>query len=149
DDEYVRNFAVLVRDRLDPKRTPYLQYSNEVWNSQFKQHRYAAEQGKKLGFAEKPWEAAWRYTAHRSVEIFRIWEEVFGGHKRLVRVLASQAANPYVSKQILSWKDAHKHADVLAIAPYLSLNVSPKGKPSAEDVTGWAVDQVLDHFEKH
>jgi hypothetical protein len=149
DDEYMRNFAVLVKDRLDPKLRAYVEYSNEVWNSGFKQHAYAAEQGKKLGFAEKPWEAAWRYTAHRSVQMFRIWEEVFGGHKRLVRVLASQAANSYASKQILSWKGAHKHADVLAIAPYLSLNVSPKSKPSAEDVAGWAVDQVLDHLEKH
>jgi hypothetical protein len=148
DDDYVRNFAIMVEKGLAEGLTPYIEYSNEVWNSMFQQHAYAAEQGKKLGFAEKPWEAAWRYTAHRSVQIFRIWEEVFGGSKRLVRVLASQAANAYVSKQILSFHDACKQADVLAIAPYLSMNVGPKSKPSAEEVAGWSVDQVLDFLEK-
>ena len=63
----------------------YVEYSNEVWNGQFKQSKYAGEQGQKLGFGEKPWEAAWHYTAYRSVEIFRIWEDVFGGRERLVR----------------------------------------------------------------
>lgn len=101
-----------------------------------------------MGFGEKPWEAAWRYTAYRSVQIFRIWEEVFGGTKRLVRVLPSQAANPYVSEQILSFRDAYKHADALAIAPYISFNVSPKGDPPADEVAQWSVERLLDHVEK-
>jgi len=98
DDDFVYRFAKVVKEKLDPSLKVYVEYSNEVWNGIFPQHRYAAEQGQKLGFGEKPWEAAWRYTAYRSVQIFRIWEEVFGGTKRLVRVLPSQAANPYVSE---------------------------------------------------
>ena len=132
DDDYIRNLAALVKDKLAPGHKAYIEYSNEVWNSQFAQHRYAGEQGRKLGFAEKTWEAAWLYTAVRSVEIFTIWESVFSGTNRLVRVLPSQVSNSYVAGQILGFHDAGKHADVLAIAPYLSLNVGPNSKPPAD-----------------
>ncbi|MBC7352151.1 MAG: hypothetical protein H5U08_07310 [Thermogutta sp.] len=148
DDEYIRKFAQLVKERLDPQLKVYIEYSNEVWNGMFEQSRWAGEQGIRLGFAEKPWEAAWRYTAWRSVQIFRIWEEVFGGRDRLVRVLPTQAANPYVSEQILSFQDAYKHADVLAIAPYISMNVHSSGDgPTAEEVAQWSLDKLLDHVE--
>lgn len=149
DDSYVREFARLAKARLDPARRVYVEYSNEVWNGQFQQHRHAAEQGEKLGFATKSWEAAWRYTARRSVEIFRIWKEVWGEGDRLVRVLPAQAANGYVANQIADWGEAAKEADALAIAPYISMNIplmSGKGLTAAEVAT-WTVDQFLDHVE--
>lgn len=148
DNDYVRNFARLVKEHLDPERKAYIEYSNEVWNGQFQQQHYAAEQGQKLGFAEKPWENAWRYTAHRSLEIFRIWEEEFGGRDRLVRVLPSQAANSYVAQQVLGWEDAGNHADVLAIAPYISMNIPERGdRHTASEVATWSPDQFLDDVE--
>ncbi len=150
DDTYVREFARLVKAKLAPRRKAYVEYSNEVWNGQFQQHRYAGEQGRKLGLAEKPWEAAWRYTARRSGEIFRIWEDVFGGHDRLVRVLPSQAANSFVAKQVLGWQDAGRHADVLAIAPYVSMNIPERGdRLTAAEVAEWTVDRFLDYVEGH
>jgi hypothetical protein len=148
DDDYVRNFARMVKERLDPKLRAYVEYSNEVWNGGFKQQAYAAEQGKKLGFSNLTWQAALRYTAHRSMQIFRIWEEVFGGRQRFVRVLPSQAANLGVSEQVASFETAYRHADVLAIAPYLTFNITSKGPPSAAEVAGWSVDQVIGHLEK-
>jgi len=149
DDDYVRNFARMVKERLDPTLPIYLEYSNEVWNGQFKQCRYASEQGVQLGLGpkDKPWEAGWHYTAVRSLEIFKIWEDVFGGHDRLVRVLASQGANSYVSKQILGFNDAAKHADALAIAPYITMCIGSRSKPDTKTVAGWTVEQVLDHAE--
>ncbi len=148
DDEYIREFARLVKSGLDPKRKVYVEYSNEVWNGQFRQNNYAAEQGRKLGLAEKGWEAAWRFTARRSVEIFRIWEEVFGGRDRLVRVLPSQAANSYISKVIAGWKEAAREADAIAIAPYISMNIPPEGKRlAAGEVAKWTVDRFLDEVE--
>jgi hypothetical protein len=148
DDDYVRSFARAVKQRLAPGLKVYVEYSNEVWNGQFQQNRWSGEEGLKLGFAEKHWEAAWRYTAHRSVQMFDLWEKEFGGPQRLVRVLPSQSANPYVSEQVLRFQDASKKADALAIAPYLSCNVSPGGKPSVAEAEGWTVDQALDYLEK-
>ncbi len=147
-DDYVRRFAAQVRRDLAPSLKAHVEYSNEVWNGGFAQNRYANEEGLKLKLAEKPWEAGWRFYARRSVQIFRLWEEAFGGKQRLVRVLASQAANPYISGVELQFEDTAKQCDALAIAPYLSLNLAPDGKPSAGEVAGWSVDQVLDHLEQ-
>lgn len=115
DDEFVREFAKMVKDRLDPALKVYVEYSNEVWNGGFEQAEWAQAQGntRKLGD-----QAQARFYAARSVEVFQIWEQAFGGRDRLVRVLASQFVNPWLSEQILTWKDAYKHADVLAVAPY-------------------------------
>jgi hypothetical protein len=153
DDDYVRQFARQVRRDLKPGLNVYVEYSNEIWNSIFAQTRYANEQGQKRGFGEKPWEAGWRYSAARSVEMFALWEEAFGGRDRLVRVIASQAAVPYIAEQKLSFRDAFRHCDALAIAPYMSFNVPAKSdrgrsdRLDADAVSQWTVEQVLDHVE--
>lgn len=147
DDEYVRSFATLVKRELAPQRKVLVEYSNEVWNGMFAQSKYAGEEGRKLGFADKPWEAAWRYTAYRSVQIFKIWEEVLGS-ERLVRVLPTQAANPYVSERVVEFRDAYRHADALAVAPYITCNVGPRTKPSAAEVEQWTVEQAMDYMEQ-
>ncbi|MDQ8699135.1 hypothetical protein [Hyphomicrobium sp. LHD-15] len=119
DDNYVEKFAEYVRDHLDPDRLVYIEYSNEVWNSIFDQSRYAGEQGAKLGLSSNAFEAQLRFYSRRSVEIFQIWEKVFSGTSRLVRVMASQAANYWVSETVLGFNDAYRSTDALAIAPYL------------------------------
>ena len=145
DDDYVRQFAKLAKKLVKPSLKVYIEFSNEVWNSQFAQHKYSAEQGQKQRLAEKPWEAAWNFTALRSVEIFKIFEQEFGHTNQLIRVLPSQSANPYVSKQILASGDAYKHADALAIAPYVSMNVKPD---EAATVISLGVDGVLEKLEE-
>lgn len=149
DDEYIRKFAEKVKQKLDPELKIYIEYSNEVWNGIFSQNKYAKIKGIELGLApkDKPWLAAWHYTAYRSVQIFSIWEDIFGGTDRLVRVLSSQAANPHTAKQILAFRDAYKHADALGIAPYFGFNVSPKGSPNDKQVATWSVEKTLDHME--
>lgn len=118
DDEYVQKFAEYVRDHLDPDRRVYIEYSNEVWNGVFNQSQYALEQGRKLNLSSNDFEAQLRFYSRRAVQVFGIWEKVFGGTSRLVRVMASQAANPWVSETVLGFEDAYKHSDALAIAPY-------------------------------
>lgn len=148
DDDYVRRFAQTVRDRLDPSRQVILEYSNEVWNSQFPQHAYAVERGRDLGLTgglTQPSSAdyAAHYTARRSREIFAIFEEVFGGRDRLVRVLPSQSVNTYISRRLAAFENAYQHADVLAIAPYFGFNIKP------QDAQHWidaGVDAILDHI---
>ncbi|WP_445926099.1 hypothetical protein [Leptodesmis sp.] len=119
-DDYVRQFATMVRDQLDPSLRVYIEYSNEVWNNIFSQASYVSQQGLALGLDSNGFTAGLRYYAQRSVEIFKIWEEVFGqsSSQRLVRVLAGQGANPWTTEQILGWNDAYQYADAYAIAPY-------------------------------
>lgn len=155
DDEYVREFAKLVKNRLSPNLKVYVEYSNEVWNGIFEQHRYAQRQAKELGLgpAERPWEGACLFYARRSVEIFKIWQEVFGGADRLVRVLAWQAGSgPYwTDGMLLRPPDVAKNVDALAIAPYLTFCVPEKSNDpkalTAGTVSKWTVEQALDHME--
>ncbi len=150
-DDYVRKFAETVQRSLDPSLQACLEYSNEVWNSGFVQNRYAQEQAKRLGIGppERPWEGGGKYYAQRSVEIFKIWEQVFGGRQRLVRVIAWQAGGgAYWSDGIvLSHQETYKHTDALAIAPYITMCIGPSSKPNADTVAGWSLDQVLDYAE--
>ncbi|MEA2711279.1 MAG: hypothetical protein QOF78_3880, partial [Phycisphaerales bacterium] len=39
DDDFVRQLGALIREKLKPGRHAYVEYSNEVWNGQFKQFR--------------------------------------------------------------------------------------------------------------
>jgi hypothetical protein len=117
-DDYVRKCAELFKARLDTTLTLYVEYSNEVWNGQFDQHWYCGEQGMRLGLDGDRWLAALRYYSQRSVEIFAIFESVFGGRTRLHRVIAAQAGNDWTGQTVLDWKDAYKKCDSIAIAPY-------------------------------
>lgn len=118
-DDYMRQFAKLVRERLDPSLKVYVEYSNEVWNYGFAQTRYAEQKGKELKLSDDRFQGALRYYSQRSVDLFKIWQEVFGGSDRIVEVVASQAVNAWTGDQILGWKDAAKYVDAYAIAPYI------------------------------
>ena len=141
DDDYVRNFATYVRDNLNPDLKIYIEYSNETWNSQFTQAQYVIEQGTALGLSSDSFQAGFFFHARRAVEMFAIWESVFGGTDRLVRVLASQAANSWTGEQVMDFENAYEHADALAIAPYFGGFL---GDPSTADtISTQSIDDVL------
>lgn len=144
-DDYVHKFAQIVKGHLKPDLKVYVEYSNECWNSIFGQARYCRDKGKELGLSDNDYQAQLRFYSKRSVQIFKIWEEVFGGTDRLVRVLAAQSANPWTSEQVMDFEDAYKYADVLGIAPYFGYQLgSPK---TQNEVAKMSVDEVLDACE--
>lgn len=153
DDDFVRQYARLVKKDLAPQRKVYLEYSNECWNGQFDQARWCREQGLKLGLSKNAYEAQLRFYSQRSVEMFRIWEEELG-KDRLIRVLASQSANPWTGGVVVGWRDAFKKADAIAIAPYFGHRWgSPK---TAAKVAAMKADELiaalshdLDETRKH
>jgi hypothetical protein len=146
DDDYVRNFAKLVKDKVNSKHKIYVEYSNETWNTMFDQAKHCKEKGLELKLSENGYEAQLRYSAQRSVEIFKLFEEVFGGKDRLVRVLAVHAANPWTGTTEMDWQDAHRSADAVAIAPYFG---NAFGDPKTVDkVSQMTVDEILDGCKK-
>jgi hypothetical protein len=166
DDNYVVEMARLIKRELDPDKKIYIEYSNEVWNWSFGQTKWVNEQGLILGLATENGAAGWRYTAKRSAEIFKIFEDEFGAEKdRLIKVLASQASNPWVSEQIMeafsqssiNGVDVNPwgiRADALAIAPYfggwseeLDANIADAIISNGELGT-ITVDDILDRAEK-
>jgi hypothetical protein len=111
-DQYITELAKYFKAHLNPKLKVYIEYTNEAWNPGFLQYKYMVEQGKTLGID------SYQYYADRTLNIFKIWEKVYGGTDNIVRVVASQEAAPTISEEILAWKDLAKHTDALAIGAY-------------------------------
>lgn len=136
DDDFIEHMAKLVHDKLAPGHVVYIEYSNELWNGIFSQYHYAADQGCKAGLAKlqpypgscdddgvKLW-AGTKWTAKRAARVFEIFEQVFGGSERLVRVLGGQSGWVDRNKVLLeafqnpTINPHHVQADALAVAPY-------------------------------
>ena len=154
-DDYVLQFAKLVSAQLGAGLKFYVEYSNETWNGSFSQNNYFKTQGQKLGLSSDPTLAAAFYTAYRSVQIFGIFQSAAPGSP-LVRVIASQAANSWLSDQTLGFQNAFSHADALAIAPYFNCSDTGSGgfgmlgdPASASAVDAMSVDGVIDIEQAH
>lgn len=148
-DEYIREYARLVKATLDPSLKVYLEYSNEVWNWQFQQaqwmlqNKYAGEAVTATGHnawkggtppAEFPYEDGEvareggeshpERMAALNRRCFRIWEEVFSGEdrKRLVRVIGVQHSWFDTVQRTVNWVMANGGADAVSPAGYFGPN---------------------------
>lgn len=142
-DDYIEQFARLVRDRLDPHLKVYCEFSNELWNSGFIQAGWMM----KSEVAAAPLEAAgltpWldkskhlgKDHPERMGALFRrcfsIWEKVFAGEdrRRLVRVCAVQHAWLDTARRTLKYCVEHGGVDALAPAGYFG--------PGASEYENW------------
>jgi len=107
--DYVRQLATLVHERLEPGLRVIVEYSNEVWNSQYAdgqpwdedpvtqsgQHTVAGERGMAMWGEAHGWEeddtwfAVGYYYVHASVRLWHVFDEVFGDDSaRVVRALS-------------------------------------------------------------
>lgn len=151
-DDFIIQFARLLRDNVDANLKIYVEYSNEVWNGSFLQNQYAADEGLALGYGGQPWERSWKYTAKRSADIFQIFENEFTDDSRFIKVIPSQAASPWVTNYILErfnetlYNPTQISADVIAIAPYFGGEVAKKIGDAglASTIT---VEAILDSME--
>ena len=144
-DDYVRSFAQYVKENLDPDRKVYVEFSNEVWNGQFEQARYAREQGKKAFSSGSDYERGQKWHGQRTGQITQIWDDVFGNDKaRVVGVLGAQAANPFTAEKSLEALRSTGQSyealgiDAIAIAPYFGGYI---GSPQHQSqVQSWTRD---------
>jgi hypothetical protein len=147
-DDYVKQFAALVNSSLNAGLSFYLEYSNETWNGSFSQNSYVSAQGMALGFSTDPTVAAADYTGYRSTAIFNLVRGVLSTPGRMIRVIASQAANSWLSEQTITFQNAYGQADALAIAPYFNCTDSSFGMlgdpATAAQVAAMTVDQIID-----
>jgi hypothetical protein len=118
-DAHARALGALVAQRLDPARTAYVEYSNEVWNLGFEQARWAVAESARRGLAVPNGQPALAYAA-RATEVFRAFDAGFGARARdrTVRVLAGQAVWTSFSEAALAHRDTARQVDALAVAPY-------------------------------
>ena len=136
DDDYVRQFATYVRDHLRPELKVYVEYTNEAWNTTFSHSEYVQKKGIELGLGENnAVEAGYQYYTIRARQVFQLWEQVFGGHERFVRVLGGWDTRPDITQKLLSYDNTYQQVDAVAIAPYFGGNVKGfRESSSVEDI---------------
>lgn len=150
DNNFIEQFAIMLRDSLEQDRKIYIEYSNETWNSVFSQTKYCNEQGALSGYTGQPWEQGWKFYAKRSADCHRIFETVFGiNNSRIIKVVASQSANSWLGNQIMSYYNSNSYnlsqtrANALAIAPYFGGHIADSiGNAGA--INSISVSQILD-----
>ncbi len=140
-DDYMRQYARMVKNRLRRNQKVYIEYSNEVWNSIFPAATYAARKADKLWRFPYPKVAAGKrrvllsanWYAKRSVEMCKIWKNEFGRDRNRVKcVLGSLNSVPWVGKEILDcplWKEARgcgRYVDAYGIGPYFGDYIAKK-----------------------
>ncbi|MCA9932620.1 MAG: cellulose-binding protein [Ardenticatenaceae bacterium] len=146
-DDYMTQYATLVRDTLNPQLQVYVEYSNEVWNDGFSQGGWVEAQGQ----AEWPSDPSSGFTKRmnwygkRTAEMCDIWKTVWGTQSdRVVCVMASQAANSWTASEPLAcplWSGGpcvDHGIDASAIAPYFGGYLGTPGWEST--LMGWTAE---------
>ena len=140
-DEYVENFANYVKENLEPELEVMVEYSNEVWNGQFEQSKWADIQ------AQQEWTDSdlnrLDWYSKRTTEVVGIWDDVFNNSERVVGVMSAQAANLSTGERVLNynWSEngslSHSDTgiDAIAIAPYFGGYIGDLGNESI--IEGW------------
>lgn len=130
DDNFIALLATLLQNNLNPSIKIYLEYSNELWNGAFSQNTDCAFLAQNLGYTGQPWERTWKYTAKRSADVFRIFENVFINDQRLIKIIPSQAANSWLTNELVTYfndsfyNPTQVTANAIAIAPYFGNEVA-------------------------
>jgi hypothetical protein len=122
-DDYVRNFAQMARDRLAPTLKVHIEYSNETWNPGFVGANYAEAQAQAAGISVPGdlYTSRIRWHARRAPQMFDIFTSVFDGNARLVRVLGGQAPSTYLTDVVAGFENAHQKADAIGLNAYFEL----------------------------
>ena len=119
DNDFIRRYAQYVKANLKPHLKVYLEYSNETWNDVFvPQAEHMKQTGMRYKLDSDRRVAGAKYYSLQSVRIFKMWEQMFGGKQRLVRVMGGLNTDVNLSNTILGYRNAYKEVDALAVAPY-------------------------------
>ena len=103
DDNYITQLAILIRDSLSPNLKVHLEYANETWNPYYFVNRtYVDSLGDFRGYDVNPFIAGQKFHTVRSIEMFQIFDAVFGSQvNRLNHVIASQATWDFTGRVIV------------------------------------------------
>ncbi len=154
-DDYVRQFAGLVRDRLEPGLKAYIELSNELWNysGPYPQSLWARNSGLVLGLDTDPETARKKFVAKRVAEVLKIFEDEFINQThRLVKVMPGFSGIPSSNQDLLGYlndETLNPHGievDALAVAAYIGYPVAGETLHQGLENT-ITVDQILDLAE--
>ncbi len=137
DDDYVRRFARMVREKIHPDATIYIEWSNELWNEQFEQTQRLADAGS--GMRTDGYFQTWAEQSRRDFELWgQVWE---GQEDRLVRVLGVQLTNVWMSEKLVA-KMPPGSFDALAPSTYFNFTRKQR-RDMPTDVTANQLAEIL------
>jgi hypothetical protein len=165
-DDYIAQFAKLVRENLDPSLKVYLEYSNELWNWGFHQAGWMLRSPLAGALVEAQGGKAWKDSEKTKGEghperigalfrrTFAIWEREWAGdaQKRLIRVCPVQAAWFDASKRTIQWCLNNGGLDAVSPAAYIGADDVTYQKWSELGVALTAemvIDDVSAVLQKH
>jgi len=180
DDTYVTNLATLIRDDLDPNLRVYLEYSNEIWHFSGRwtdaQGRPREGQGtyvqEDIGQAiinssllvnlpnhTDPNKLRMYAQSYRSVQIWELWENVFGSQfsTRVRKIIAGKSRGPSLGQDILDGLNDNllnpnsTMPDAYAIAPYFGKGPwdQPDSHVLMEDLDDQINTEVLPYVQQN
>lgn len=117
-DDYVRNMAMLVRQRLHADLKVIVEYGSGGDQPGSSQAAYFAEQGAKLKLGANDLENGRRFRAQRGVEVIKVFREAFGANERVVRVMTASFGDLNAAADLLKWNKAANQFDAVAIDPF-------------------------------
>lgn len=139
DDDFVYNFATMVRDTLDPELKIYVEWSNEIWNSAFPVNSWIYDQ---VALPENAGLDFFDVAGNEIQRDFDIWTTVFAGQEdRLVRVVAGQQANSWILGQLLENVDGR--VDAVSASAYAGIGYEASAAFTAESTP----DDIMDYLE--
>lgn len=160
DDDYVRQLAKLLKESLNAESRIYVEYSNEVWNGQFKQHAINFDLAEAevrdnprspLAFDGKRERSVlgYRRIAKRGKEISDLFRNAYGDAAMMTKirpVFASQVVNPYATQLGLNfisnvYGPPAQYFYALAVAPYFNLGEQQRAE-------GLSTDDVLQAMKR-
>ena len=142
-DRYVENFAQLVKQRLRKDLNVYVEWSNEVWNSQFAQHQWIKNRADGRSLSDD-FNETWAEEADRD---FEIWMDVWGNQSdRVIRVAAGQKDNPWVTGELA--KHMQGEFDAISCTTYFGLTRGEMDRLGSSITPKLLLDMALDDMSK-
>ncbi|HIP81156.1 MAG TPA: hypothetical protein EYH16_01935 [Leucothrix mucor] len=152
-DDYMKQYARMVKNRLRKNHKVYVEFSNEVWNSIFPASTYAARKADKLWNFPYPKVPAGKrrvllatnWYAKRSVEMCNIWKQEFGAERDRVKcMLGTLTSVPWLGQEMVDcplWKEAKgcgRYMDAYGIGPYFGDYIAKQ--ENRAEVLSWTRD---------
>jgi len=136
--DYVEQFALLVKEKLNKGQKIYLEYGNEAWNYAFRGANWLKAKGAQYVWSSSSndndeYAKQTNWFAKRTIEVCDLWKAEWGGDSdRVECVMGAQAASSWVTEfrllDCLLWKNDSNNpkkgqtcasqVDAVAIAPY-------------------------------
>lgn len=167
DDQYVLELARMLKAELPAQARIYVEYSNEVWNSQFKQHatnwelaRAEVSQNPNSPLvydgSQDPNQWGYRRIAKRAKEISDLFRRVYGDAAMMstIRpVFGTQVVNPYATNLGLSfiasvYGPPANYFYAMAAAPNFNLGPDQKREGLGTDAVLQAMERSVSELPK-